>query len=301
MLTKMMLDFKKRLTAHLEIRDIRIALHSQLEQAEKTLDIMEKYNKFLANPRNSQSKALYISISRESGLPFNQIYPSLLSGMKSSVTRLQGLITLYDGVNYNVLITSSVHTINASALHLAAIIDFYEQMSRSLVLTVSELESLTFKQMAVPRELDNYIRRNLSNLRLRSLASIMDYNQRVKQLDVVKAIKEMDDVEVTEETLKAAKAMGGSAKIDPAGFNYLNVINPLFWTYVGFKVYSEFQLMRLDLQREELAYLEIRYQELAQLKANGHSDVGTDRTLTKIKDRIDVMRYDIKELEEKLG
>ena len=301
MITSILMDIRGRMASHLETRDIRIMLSSQLERTEKTIAIMEKYNKFLVSPRSNMSKSLYTRISKEAGVKDKDLYRNLLSGLKASHTRINGLIDLYSNNNHRVLISSSLTTINLNALHLASISDFYEKSCRGLVLSVSHLESLNYRTLSVPKSLNKYLELNFSNKRITSFGSIVGYNDRVKKMDVVKAIREMDDIEVTEETLIAAKAMSGGKHIDAAGFNYLNVINPSFWAYVGFKSYSELRRLYLDMEKDELEMLEIRHQELAQLKARGETDMATDKIISRLADAIDIKRYDIKELEESMG
>lgn len=301
MLRNVMLGIKSRLASHLEIRDIRVQLHSQVERTEKTLEVMEKYNKFLSSPRSPQALALYGRLSRHSGIRDKNIYSSLVGGMKSNLKRLEGLVSLYEDNNHRVLIASSVTTINASAMHLAAIADFYQKMGQALVLSVSEAESCKMRGDTAPKQLSKYIERNFSDERIQSLGGILKFNDANKKADIVKVIKDMDDVEVSDDTLVAAQAMGQSRAISAQGFNYLNVINPTFWAFVGIKSYSELRLMYLDLQKEELEMLERRHQELAQLKSRGESDLATDKIISNIQDRIDVKRYDIKELEESMG
>lgn len=304
MISKLLLDVKGRLASHLETRDIRIMLSMQKERGDKTLAMMEKYSKFLSNPTSSVGKDLYASISKETvgnKVRPADVYSGLLEGMKLANKRVANLVTLYENNNHRVLMSSNLSTINANALHLAAICDFYEKSSRALVLGVSELESAALRGIAVPSQLRRYISANFASDRIRSLASILSYNRGKKNEDIVKAISEMDDVEVTEETLQAAQAMGGAKRIDPSGFNYLNVFNPTFWAYVGIKSYSNLRLLWLEMEKDELNLLELRHQELAQLKRDGDSDMATDQLITKLKDRIDIKRYDIKELEDSLG
>lgn len=302
MLSSIMMNVRNSLSGHLEVRDIRISLNSQLERTQRTLELAEKYNKFLKNPNHLTSKNLYAKMSKEAGVRDKDLYANVVTGLKATETRLKGLIDLYDSARYKVLVTSSIATINLNALHLAAISDYYEKTCRAMIMSVSELESLKLKGIsATPKSLNKYMQRNFAEERLSSMGSIISYNKRVGDKDIVKAIREMDDVEVTEDTLDAARAMGGNVRIDPTGFNYLNIINPTFWAYVGFKSYSELRLLYLDMEKDELEMMEARHQELVQLKANGESNMATDKLINDLSDRIDVRRYDIKELEESLG
>lgn len=301
MLTSLLLKTKARLAPHLEVRDIRVGLHSQLESNNKTLAIIEKHKAFLTSPNSTYARGLYSGLSNEAGISQRLLYTNLVEGLKSTSERLTGLIDLYDSARYKVLASSNLSAINANALQLAAICDFYSKFSRSLALCVTELESLNLRKDDVPKVLNNYITRTFSKERMSSMGSIIDYNANNKRKDIVKVIVEMDDVEVTRETLEAAKALGGSEKLDPAGFNYLNVFNPKFWTYCGFKAHSELRLMYLDSEKAELLMLEIRYQELVQLKETGNIDMATDKTINKLKDTIDITRYNIKEIEESMG
>ncbi len=301
MLTSLMMSFKNKLASHLETRDIRIMLSSQLERSDKTLEELERYANFLSDPKSAKGKLLYRTLSKEVGISPSKLYGSFRSGMKSTVSRVDSLIDLYENNNHRVLLSSNLTTINANALHLASLCDFYEKMTRALIVSVGELESLDYKRIDVPKGLNNYLRRNFSSDKLASFASILKYNLKIKKLDIVKVISEMDDVEVSESVLNAAKAVGGYSKIDPVGFNYLNIINPSFWAYVGIKSYSVLRLKYLDYEKNELKMLTLRHQELAQLKANGESDLATDKLITKLGERIEVARYEIKELEEKMG
>ncbi len=301
MLYKILLDVRARFASHLETRDIRIMLNSQLERTDKTLEAMKKYQNFLSNPKSPGAQGLYTRLSKESRVRDRDLYSKLYSGLETTSKRLSSLIDLYENNNHRVLISSSMTTINLNALHLASICDFYEKSLRALVLSLSELESLHLRGDGMPKELRHYMERNFTSAKISSLGSIVNYNEQNKREDVVKVIREMDDIEVTEETLAAAEAMGGKKRIDAAGFNYLNIVNPSFWAYIGFKSYSELRLLYLDMEKDELEMLEIRHQELAQLKANGESDLATDKLINTLKDRIDIKRYDIKELEESMG
>lgn len=301
MLTSLLLDIKNRFASHLEMRDIRIALNSQLERTDKTLDIMNRYTEFLSNPKSPGAQKLYKSLASESRIPESRIYSELKSGLEKTSKRLSSLIDLYEGNRARVVISSSMTTANMNALHLASICDFYDQSCSALILATSELESIHLKGITGTKQLYVYIERNFNSKIVSSLGSIMEYNKRVKDSNIVTAISKMNDIEVTKETLDAAIALGQNKKVDPSGFNYLNVLNPKFWAYIGFKTYSSLRLQYLDLRRRELELMEIRHQELVQLKENGSVPLSVDSRINKLTDKIDTTRYDIKELEESMG
>jgi len=301
MISKYLLNTKNEIKAHLELRDIRIALASQLETTQSTMKILKDYNEFLKNPRASQASSIYKAISKASGIREGDIYDELVSGIDDTETRIKGLIKLYDSSTQRVIISSSLTTVNANALKLASICDFFSSTCNVIALTFTHLESLEYRKEKAPKTLSRYIERNLGDRHIASLASILKYNRNVSREDIVKGIEDMDDIEVTKETLDAAVAMSGNSRIDPAGFNYLNIINPRFWAFTALKINSEIKMWRIDLRKNELKIMEIRAQELAQLKESGTVDMETNKLIERLQNAIDDTRYDIKEAEDKLG
>lgn len=229
-----------------------------------------------------------------------KFFGSLLIGCEVIAREAETLEKSLDSDNFEYIMRESLDIKQAHIIQFITIADFYLEYARTLSSIIQEAEVATLRGVDLDSASRKYLNNNLTDEKLSGMATIMGYFIDKQKEDIVESIYELPEIKVDDKIINTIQSTEGVKKIDPAGFNPFNIINPTFWAFTAQKSWSEIKLYRMELGEKELEQLELRHQELLLLK-DGRNNPDLERKIDKYQDRIQVLRTKVKRIKDKLG
>ena len=205
-----------------------------------------------------------------------------------------------DGDSFESVLRESMNVKQGHIIQFITLADYFLEATRSLAVVIQEAEVYHLRNLPLERNAQRYIEDNFDSANLQSIASLVVFFASKEKEDVISKIYELPDIKVDESILNTIQSTEGMGKIDPAGFNPLNIINPLFYAFTAQKIWSEIKFSRLEKAQKEIMYLELRHQELILLR-EGRNNPDLERKINKYQDAIQGLRSKIKRIKERLG
>ena len=199
-----------------------------------------------------------------------------------------------------IIMRETLNIKDAQILEFLAVSDFFLNTARTLMVAVAEFEIAKLRGSAMDTASLKYWSVNITKEVVLGFANSLAFFLNHDKGDVIEKIYDLPDIRVDKDILETVQSTEGRNKIDPVGLNLLNIINPIAWMYSAQKAWSEFKLYRLELNTDELEYLELRYQELL-LERQDRSNPDMEKKIKLYMDTIQIKRTKIERIRKTLG
>ena len=199
-----------------------------------------------------------------------------------------------------IIMRETLNVKDAQLLEFISVADFFLAMSRTFMVAVTEAEIAQLRGESLEKASMNYYSKTFEGPMVKGFADCIAYFIGKKDDKIIEKIKDLPEIKVDQTVLDTIQSTEGRQKIDPAGLNILNIFNPIAWVYGAQKIWSEIKLKRLELNNDELEYLELRYQELL-LERGDRSNPQLEEKIRRYQDSIQIKRTKIERLKKNIG
>lgn len=295
---------RQSLTQVIQFRTMMSELDRTHLEASLLLPIAVKYQKAMSSPRAGVSRDLIKRLNHiKNDISTKNFLGDVVTALGAIETETAVLSERLSGGVMSVLMQDSISTRHLNALKLQSTSDFFIARTKPLLAAMASAEvgeSSGSDKRA--KSATRYIEQSFINDPevMTSYASTLEFYNRTFKKGLVNELWEAVDVKADPKVLQIIETAEGAKKLDPVGFNYLNVVNPFFWAYMPLKIWSECKLYRLRLNEEELQLLDLRYQELL-LERQDRSSPKLDEQIERYEASISKTRRTIKKIQDSLG
>lgn len=296
-------DIKKFLANAVEMRELlsqtnRIKLSADESQG----PLFEKLTTTFDGKLSSKvAKSLASELSRYSrDLKEDELFKNLTIGCKVIAREAAVLEKALDNDTFEAILRDAMNIKQAHIIQFLTLADHYLETTRALAVVIQEAEVYHMRGKELERSSMKYISENFTGENMRALAQLISFFVAKQKEEVVSKIYELPDIKVDETIINTIQSTEGAKKIDPAGFNPLNLINPLAYTFTAQKIWSEIKFYRLEKAEKEMEYLELRHQELVLLR-DGRNNPQLESKIDKYQDAIQTLNSKIKKIKDRLG
>lgn len=231
----------------------------------------------------------------------DKLFKTMLMGTDVIAREAEVLEKALENDTMESVLRDALNVKEAQILQFITLADYYIETCRSIAVVIQEAEVYKLRGIELERSARKYIEDNFTKVKLNSIAQLIAFfADKSKDEDLISNIYALPDIKVDDNTLITIQSTEGNAKIDPAGFNPLNIINPTYLAFTAQRIWSEIKFSRLNKAEKEITYLELRHQELVLLR-EGKSNPALERKIEKYQDEIQTLRAKIKRIKERLG
>lgn len=306
-MSKILLDLKKRLTNSIELSTLITEVARLRETAkENTAPLVKQFaDSYDGKYQTSEVKYIGGNLNRFSrSIRSTHFLASIYDALEVASREAETLLEKLGEEKIHAIMAESLDTKHALALQFVNIAEFLTETARVTMIVVAEFENSKLSGKDTDSSMQKYFENNFTEANLNAFAQIITYFASRKRDDVITDIYDLPSIKVDEGVLQTIMSTEGTKGMDPSGLTVLGIfhlINPIFYIWASQKVWSELKLKWLSLIEDELTYLEIRHQELLELRDKGDSTMGTQKKIERYRDEIDVKRAQVKRIRRKLG
>lgn len=228
------------------------------------------------------------------------LFAKLLVGVTVIAREAALLEKSLDSDNIESVMREALNVKEAQIIQFITLADYYLEVVRALMVVIQEAEVYHLRGDKLERSSLKYIDENFGGEKLSSVASLLGFFVTKEKEEVVSKIYDLPDIKVDPTILSTIQSTEGNVKIDPAGFNPLNIFNPTFYAFTAQKLWSEIKFYRLEKAQKEMEYLELRHQELVLLR-EGRNNPALERKIGIYQDDIQTLRVKINRIKERMG
>lgn len=296
-------ELKKLIGNAIEMRDLlsqtnRIKLVADDQQGPMFDKLAETFDGKLAS---SVGKNLAKELSRYNrSLKEDDLFFNLAVGCQVIAREADILEKALDDDTFEAILRDAMNIKQGHIIQFLTMSDFFLETTRALAVVIQEAEVYHLRGKPLERSSINYIETNFTSENLRAIAQLIGFFVSKRKEEVVSKIYELPDIKVDETIINTIQSTEGVKKIDPAGFNPLNLVNPYFYAFTAQKLWSEIKFYRLKKAEREMEYLELRHQELVLLR-DGRNNPQLESKIEKYQDEIQTLNSKIKRTKERMG
>lgn len=298
-----LLDIKKTLMNVIQVNTLLSEANRIKISAEDQLaPVLSKLAKSLDGKLSSPaSKSIVHELSRGSTkINESKLFENMLVGTEVIIREAGILEKSLEDDTIESVFREAINVKEAQIVQFITLADYFIETCRSISVVIQEAEVYHLRGVELERSAQNYIQENFTPEKTRSMAQLIGFFGSQAKSDLISNIYALPDIKVDDNTLITIQSTEGMSKIDPAGFNPLNIINPTYLAFTAQKIWSEIKFSRLDKAEREITYLELRHQELTLLR-EGKENPALERKIGKYQDEIQVLRAKIKRIRARLG